>query len=151
MFHREVPYKRFAFIAAVLLVLLALYQAFNIALIPFSMDGGAHSGPLILVNFPEAGAEMLGAGVLTPLAVAVLLFGIASLRVTVTYWCVQAALWLAAISFWYQSRGANANDLGHTQSSWLWLALAAGCSLILLVGYKLVLRALARYLNETSR
>ncbi|HEX4203895.1 MAG TPA: hypothetical protein VHZ51_06795 [Ktedonobacteraceae bacterium] len=147
MIHREVPYKRFAFIAGALLLLLALYQAFNVASAPFSANGSAQSGYFIFVQPAGALLTMLSTGVLTPLAVAVLLLGVAAPRITITYWCIQAALWLAGISFWYQSGNTST---GQVPNMWPWLILTLVCSLLLLVSYKLVIQLFAKYLNESS-
>jgi hypothetical protein len=152
MFHREVPYKRLAFLAGVLLLLLSLYQAFIIVTMPFSGSGDGVSHILLFANFPEACIEVLSAGALTPLAVSILLFGISSSHVKTTYWCLQAAIWLGGISLWFRSDGLYTPVLGVLLPSHFfpWMVLAILCSLFLLLAYKPALKWLARILNDGS-
>jgi hypothetical protein len=128
------------------IMLMALFQIYNVASRPFALAGATQVHPLLLVDPAEALIEMIYAGIFLMLGVAILFLGIGSLRVKLAYWSLQLAIWLGGISLWYQRsmdvRPGPIAGISWPASPWPWLVLTLLCSLIILVCHQPVKHAL---------
>lgn len=145
MLGKSITYRLLLRVADILLLLWALYIAFQIAIGP-SYVGDTYVGLVIQYQFTEAIWLIFyeGAGFLA--AAAVLLLGFSSWYPRVAYWSIQAALWFVGISLWY--RFSQALD------PWLydplWLIVIGICSALLFALYKPVM-SLIRKLVQPKR
>lgn len=134
MLGRSIAYRLLLRVAGILLLLWALYVAFQIAT-QQSYVGDSYVGLLIQYRFGDAMLFILEAGVLLLAAAAILLLGFSFRHPPVVYWGIQLAVWLAGISLWY-SFNYIFDPLPQDP---LWLVVTVVCSLVLFALYKPVL------------
>jgi len=134
MLGRAITYRLLLRVAGILLLLWALYIAFQIAT-QRSYVGDTYVGQQIQYSFQLTMFFILDAGVLFLVAATVLLLGFSLRRPRVVYWSIQLAVWLAGISLWYK--------FNYTFNPWpqnpLWLIVTVICSALLFALYKPIL------------
>ncbi len=155
MLHRSMPYMILLRAAGIIIMLLALFQIYSVAIRPFALAGATQVHPLILVDPAEAVVEMIYASVFQMLGVAILFLSIVSLRIRLAYWSLQLAVWLGGISIWYQQsvdwRAAPIAGFSWPVSPWPWLVLTLLCSLAILVCHQPVKRAIRAFMEAGER
>ncbi|MGB8344205.1 MAG: hypothetical protein WCD86_04935 [Ktedonobacteraceae bacterium] len=132
MLGRSITYRLLLRVAGILLLLWALYVAFQIA------TQQSYVGDAMLF--------ILGAGVLLLAAAAILLLGFSFRHPPVVYWSIQVALWFAGISLWYKF---NQAFVPWPQNP-LWLIVTVICSVILLALYKPVIHLIRKLALPTG-
>lgn len=146
MLSRSITFRLSLRIAAILLLIWALYLIFQISLQP-AYAGDSYVGPLIQSSFLEAIWSIFFEGAFLLAAAAVLLLGFSSKHPGVTYWSIQVAVWFVGISLWYKFN----QTFDPLPQSPLWLIVTAICSLALFALYKPITYRIRKLVMPNTR
>jgi len=138
-------YRLLLRITGILLLLWALYVAFQIAT-QQSYAGDSYVGPLIQSRFQDAIWLFFIEGAFFLAAAAVLSLGFSFRHPHVAYWSIQVALWFAGISLWYKFN----QSFDPLPQDPLWLIVTVICSVLLLALYKPLLYLIRKLVLPTG-
>ncbi len=131
MLNRSITYRSLLRFAGVLCLLWALYSAIGIATTHIYENSDTFWRYQIQISITDTLFNIVFYGVLFFVAAGLLLLGLSSRHVHITYWSIQVTVWFVGISLWYRSN----SEFNPFPLDSFWLIVTVICSLALLVVY----------------